>query len=49
MLMRRPPGAGRGSGGRGYGLLDAPWWRLLLWAAIVVAVLVLAIELRILG
>jgi hypothetical protein len=49
MLMRRPPERGPGSGGRGYGLLDAPWWRLLLWAAIVGAVLVLAIELRILG
>ena len=49
MLMKRPQGAGRGSGGRGQGLLDAPWWRLLLWAAIAAVALVLAIELGILG
>jgi hypothetical protein len=49
MLMKRPQGAGRGWGGRGHGLLDAPWWRLLLWAAIIAAALVLAIELRIVG
>jgi hypothetical protein len=56
MLMRRPDGAGPGSGGqdqgsagRGQGFFDAPWWRLLLWAVIFVAALVLAEELGILG
>ena len=47
MLMKRPHGAGRASGGRGHGLLDAPWW--LLWAVIAAAALVLAIKLGILG
>jgi hypothetical protein len=56
MLMKRPEGAERGWGahdqgstGRGKGFFDAPWWRLLLWAVIFIAVLILVEELGIAG
>jgi hypothetical protein len=49
MLRKPPQAAGRRSSGRSQGLLNAPWWRLLLWAAIVAAALLLAIQLRIVG
>ncbi len=34
--------------GGGHGLVDAPWWRLLLWAVVLIAVLVLVEKLGIL-
>lgn len=51
MLQRDPEGPNQspGSGGRGQGFFDAPWWRLLLWAVIFIVALVLAEELGILG
>jgi hypothetical protein len=56
MLMKRPegsdPGWGayhQGSAGRGKGFFDAPLWRLLLWAGIFIAVLVLVEQLGIVG
>ena len=33
----------------GRGFFDAPWWRLLLWAAVLIAVLVILEWLGILG
>jgi len=54
MLMKPREGAGPGPGplsrpsaGRGQGFFSAPWWRVLLWILIFVAVLVVAGELGI--
>ncbi len=41
----RSPGTARS----GQGFFDAPWWRLLLWAVVLVVVLVLVEWLGILG
>jgi len=54
MLMKPREGGGPGPGplsrpptGRSQGFFSAPWWRLLLWILIFVAVLVVAGELGI--
>ncbi len=54
MLMKSSEGAGPGPGplsrpppGRGQGFFNGPWWRLLLWVLILLAVLVVAGELGI--
>lgn len=50
MLMKPREGAGPGlpsrpPSGRGQGSFNAPWWRLLLWILIFVAVLLVVEEL----
>jgi hypothetical protein len=53
MLMKRSEGASgpgplsRPPSGRGQGFFNAPWWLLLLWILIFVAVLLVAGELGI--
>ncbi len=52
MLMRRSEGTGPGPLSRppsrsGQGFFNAPWWQLLLWILIFVAVLLVAEELGI--